>query len=404
MKNQPPQPETPSAVPHSGDHAVPFWFQLFSLTFIRTFMYTGHRLVFPFLPVIARGLGVNLGMVALAVSIRSGLGIFSPLLGRLSDQKGRKAAMLIGLLLFSVSSLIIAFLPTYSAFLIGLSLIWVGVIIFDPAIQAYVGERVAFERRARAIAILEFGWSGAFLIGIPLVGILLARGRWNDPFLWLAGLGGLGTVFIWKTIPKIKENGGQRFRLLDGLQHVVSHPPAVGGLLVSLLLVMANQAVLIIYGAWLENTHKMTPKMLGRVSSVIGVAGIVGLVAVVAISDKVGKRRAIAAGILLNVAAAVSLTVFTGSVATVVALLFVFFLSFEFSFVTGISLITELRPRARATMMAFNTAAISLGDAFGAFVGSRVYTGDITANVLLTVVLNLVVFVVLISLVHVEYS
>ena len=46
--------------------------------------------------------------------------------------------------------------------------------------------------------------------------------------------------------------------------------------------------------------------------------------------------------------------------------LFVTFLTFEFTVVTGISLFTEVLPGARATMMSSNIAAMSLGRVIGA--------------------------------------
>jgi len=53
--------------------------------------------------------------------------------------------------------------------------------------------------------------------------------------------------------------------------------------------------------------------------------------------------------------------------------LFFFYLSFEFTIVSSIPLMTELLPSARATLMAFNVAAMSLGRAMGAFLAPRLY-------------------------------
>jgi len=390
-----PTPQDPRNESISKRQPFPFNFQLVILTIIRTLMYTGHRLVFPYLPVIARGLGVSLEMVALAITIRSALGLLSPLLGMLSDRKGRKTAIIIGLFLFSVSALLIAFLPTYIAFLIGLSLIWVAVIIFDPAVQAYVGDRVVYKKRARAIAFLELAWSGAFLIGIPVVGWLLARSKWNSPYLWLAGLGLMSTILVWRMLPARASKSRTPYSLKEGLKYVLSYPPAVGGLLISFLLVTANQVILIIYGAWLENIHEMSSKILGQVSSVIGAAGILGLAAVAVISDRFGKQKAMASGILVNICSAVLLAFSASYLPLTVLSLFLFFFSFEFSLVTGISLLTELRPRARATMMAINTAALSAGDSLGAFLGSRVFQANIIRNVSITILLDGLVLILL---------
>src|SRR5215213_2501807 len=80
---------------------------------IRTIMNSGFRMIYPFLPFIARGLGVTEEAVTWGITLRSGLGIFSPLIGSVADTWGRKRAMLVGLILFIGSMLIVFISPTY---------------------------------------------------------------------------------------------------------------------------------------------------------------------------------------------------------------------------------------------------------------------------------------------------
>jgi predicted MFS family arabinose efflux permease len=53
--------------------------------------------------------------------------------------------------------------------------------------------------------------------------------------------------------------------------------------------------------------------------------------------------------------------------------LFVAFLTFEFTVVTGISLITEILPGTRGAMMSSNIAAMSVGRVVGAVMGAAVW-------------------------------
>jgi MFS family permease len=69
--------------------------------------------------------------------------------------------------------------PTYVGLFVALLLAGAGKIIVDPAMQAYLGDRVAYSRRGLVIALVEFGWSGAFLLGVPLVGWVVARAGYN---------------------------------------------------------------------------------------------------------------------------------------------------------------------------------------------------------------------------------
>lgn len=376
--------------------------QLSGIAFTRTVLYTGHRMVYPFLPVIARGLGVSLEMAALAVTVRSALGVFSPVLGALGDVQGRKRAMLVGILCFIVGSLVIAVLPTYTGLLAGLILAGVGLMFFDPAIQAYVGDRVPYERRALGMAAVEFGWSGAFLLGVPLVGMTIERSQWNIPFYGLAGLGVLSAVLMIAVLPGDVVEKGQTITLGEGLKTVVTHIPSIAALAVTFVMITGTRSIMIIYGAWFETAFGMSPERLGIVSSVVGAAGLVGLVFVGLISDALGKRWSMILGLSTNLFAAVTFPFLGHRVWVTVSALFLFFASFEFTVVTGFSLLSELRPRARATLMAFNAAALSGGDALGSYLGSQIYSGTIRPNAVLSAALSGAAILLLLFVVRVK--
>ena len=376
--------------------------QLTGIAFTRTVLYTGHRMVYPFLPVIARGLGVSLETAAVAVTVRSALGIFSPILGALGDVQGRKRAMVVGILCFIVGSLVVAVLPTYPGLLAGLILAGVGLMFFDPAIQAYVGDRVPYERRALGMAAVEFGWSGAFLLGVPLVGLIIERSQYNIPFYGLAGLGLLSALLMAAVLPGDVVEKGTNISFGQGLKEVVTHVPSVAALMVTLVMITGTRSIMIIYGAWFETSFGMSPERLGIVSSVVGVAGLAGLVLVGLISDTLGKRWSMILGLSINLLAAVSFPFLGHRVWVTVSVMFLFFASFEFSVVTGFSLLSELRPRARATLMAFNAAALSGGDALGSYLGSQIYSGSIRPNAVLSAVLSGAAILLLLSIVRVE--
>src|SRR3990172_3348989 len=162
---------------------------LLGLATARMVVNTGYRMVYPFLPVIARGLGVELSDLALAITARSSLGLASPFLGSFADVVGRRRTMVFGLALFGCSMLIVGLWPTLPALFFSLILAVAGKLILDPAVGAYLGDRVPYSRRGLAMAVSEVSWSGAALLGVPLAGGLIARSGWNKPFLLFAILG-----------------------------------------------------------------------------------------------------------------------------------------------------------------------------------------------------------------------
>lgn len=69
-------------------------FDILLFTLTRTAINTSYRMVYPFLPVFAAGLGVEPAVLALAFSVRSFLGVFGPFLATVADTRDRKTGLL----------------------------------------------------------------------------------------------------------------------------------------------------------------------------------------------------------------------------------------------------------------------------------------------------------------------
>ncbi len=377
-------------------------YQLVAFFVTRSVVNTAYRMVYPFLPALARGLGVDVRSIALAITARSSLGMAAPLLGPMADSSGRKRGMLGGLGLVSLGLVLVSLRPTYLTFFLTLLLTAAGKIMFDPAMQAYLGDRVGYAQRGLAIAATEVGWSLSFLIGIPIVGWLISRGGWTAPFPWLAALclAALAGLAVW-----LPPDGAARASAPSLALHfraVLRHPAAVAGLALSVLLSSANETVNIVYGLWMEGSFGLQVAALGAASAVIGVAELGGEGLVASFSDRLGKRRAVALGVLLNTLAGLALPRIGISTAGALIGLFAFYITFEFTVVSSIPLMTELVPAARATLMAANLAAFSVGRALGALVGPPLFTAGIAANVGFAAVLNVAALVILVLFVREE--
>lgn len=373
----------------------------FSIT--RLFLNTGHRMIYPFLPTIARGLDVSLGAVALTVTARSALALFSPVFGLLADLRGRKTAMLAGMSCFAAGMLLVALWPSYPALFAGLLIAMIGKLLFDPSMQAFLGDRIHYTRRGLAVAITEMSWSGAFLLCIPLAGWLIDRtGRWQAPFPWLAGLGMLSVLLLWRVVPADRVHHGTRPALTQGFRLVISHTPAVAGLVMGVLINAANETISIVYGAWLEDSFEMKVAALGAASAVIGLAELGGEGLVAGLVDRLGKRQAASLGIFLNSLACVALPLLDVQIESALVGLFLLYLTFEFTLVSTIPLMTELVPGARATLMAAYSATLGLGRMVGTLIGPPLFEYGLLANGLAVVVLNVGALVALLVFIREE--
>jgi predicted MFS family arabinose efflux permease len=317
-------------------------FQLLIFTLTRSILNTGFRMIYPFLPVFARAVGVNLETMAFAATARSMVGLTGPLWGSTADRIGHKTAMLFGISCFIGSTLLVLAWPTYVALLISFTLSAVGRIIYDSAVQAHLGERVVYEQRGRAIAITELGWSSASLFGLPFIGWLIARSGWIAPFPLLGSLGVVSLIILWRILPSDQVEAETRLSLIEAIRSIRSRPSAMGGIAVGFLISFSNETVTIISGAWMEDAFKLKVIALGAAAIVIGLAELGGEGITAGMTDRLGKRRAISLGSAVIIGACLLLPILGKSLAGALLGLFLFFVTFEFTYVSAISLMTEL--------------------------------------------------------------
>lgn len=354
-----------------------------------------HRMVYPFLAVFSRGLGVDLTTLSMALTIRSLIGTIGPFFATIGDSRGRKLGMLLGLGLFTLGTSVVVFWPTFPAFFIALILTTLGKYIFDPPMQAYMGDRVPYERRGRVLAVTELGWSLSFIAGIPLMGFLISRWGWMSPFWTLMILGIFAIILLNWMISRDTISGDSTPSVFSNIQKVLRFPPALAGLTVGIFCSAANEVINLIFGIWMEDSFGLQITALGAAAAVIGFAELGGESLVGVFVDRLGKPRAIALGLLTNCLTAAAFPFLGQTLPGAIVGLFLFYLTFEFTLVSTIPMMTEIMPRARATMMAINVSALSLGRALGAFVAPTLFSWGMGTSAGAAIVFNLLALIAL---------
>ena len=369
--------------------------QVVAFSITRTVINTLHRMVYPFLAVLARGVGVDLITMSYALTARSLVGTIGPFAAAVADRRGRKFGMLFGIGLFTLGTAVVVFWPVFPALVISIILSTLGKYIFDPSMQAYLGDRIPYSRRGRTIAVTEFGWSLAFILGIPLMGFLIARGGWMAPFPLMALLGGLIFAGLFWMLPKDGQPGADNPTFSVNFRTVLTFTPALAGLAVGLLASAANEVVNLIFGVWLEDSFGLQIAALGAASAVIGLSELCGEGLVAVFVDRLGKPRAIGLGLAANCLAAVALFFLGHTEVGALVGLFLFYITFEFTLVSVIPMMTEVLPSARATLMAFNVASLSLGRALGDLLAPRLYLWGFWSVVIGAIAFNLLALLAL---------
>ncbi len=376
--------------------------QLSLITLARLVINTGMRMVYPFAPALARGLGVPVADVYRLIAFRNVFGFLGPLFSPLSERYGRKPIMVGSMLLFGGGCLIVVFWPAYWALGASLSLIALAKVIFDPAMQSYVSERVPYQERGKAISITELSWAGALLIGGPALSLAITRQGWQAPFFWLALFGGLAAVILWRFIPRTFVGSNQGAVNLRQAATVIGRQRVVWAAMAYITLIMAsNETLLIVFGDWLEKEFSLGLVALGFSAGVIGGAEVVGELTAGWSVDKFGKRP-----VILTTAVATAVVSFflpfTGVHLTMALLAyFGLFLFFEITVVGGVPLLTEIVPAARAVVMSAVLAASALGRMAGAWLGAVLFEeGGFIANGLAAALLMTAAVIILYLWVH----
>jgi predicted MFS family arabinose efflux permease len=349
------------------------------------------RLTYFFLPAISRGLGVSLGTASALVSARSLAGGAAPIFGVASDWLGGRRVMMLGLSLLIVGATVTAGLPWFATALLGFSILGLSKSAYDPAMQVYVGRRVPYERRGRALGLLELAWSGS-LLAMPLFGWLIHEAGWRAPFVIVAVVGSFSfwlsrLTLAREPIEKTQEASDPTQRqdslakLFRNLSHLWRDRDARLALSISMLLMMAQDNLMVVYGAWMEDRFGLTVTALGVITLVVGVAEMVAELGVAFLSDRLGKRRAVFLGLVLTGCGYLLLPHMVGSLALALAGTAFMILAFEFSVVGLVPIVSGLNATSRGTLMSLNVAAVSLGRMVAAPVAVALYRpGDLTRN------------------------
>lgn len=349
---------------------------IFAATICRIFLNVARRFAYPFAPVLSRGLGVPLTAVTALIAVNQATGMLGLLFGPLADRFGYRLMMMTAMSMLVTGMLAAGLAPYYPVVLVGFFLAGLGKNIFDPAIQAYAGETISFERRGLVIGVLEFSWAGSTLIGVPLIGLLIEGYGWRAPFFALAAAGLLGLLFLVLTVSRetgIRRPHSPGVSVWQAWRRVARHREARGALGFIFFVSVANDNLFVVYAAWLEHSFGLSVVVLGFGIGLIGLAELMGEFMTATLADRIGLKGAVAGGLFASMMSYLILPLAGRHFSLALVGLFVVFLIFEFTMVSFLSLATELVPSQRATMMSIVLAAAGLGRVLGASIGGPVW-------------------------------
>lgn len=255
----------------------------------------GFLIVVPLLPFYADRLGASAFLVGLMISAFAlAQLVTSPTWGRLSDHHGRRPVIQVGIVISALAHTLFAFassdwaLERYGAREL-LALLFLSRLIQGAGgattgvVQAYVGDAIVPEERAKALGWISAATSAGVMIG-PAVGSLAALAGPAVPGLVAASLCALNLAFARRFLPESasdearseaasRPRGGLRRRLLEISTHPrLPVPRLIWIYAAGMMAFMAMNAMLALY---LQARFGFTEKSIGYLYTYIGTISLV---------------------------------------------------------------------------------------------------------------------------------
>ncbi len=277
---------------------------------------TGYGIIIPVLPFIAGkfqegpiALGILIGSFALMQFF------FSPLLGKISDRKGRKPILLLSLLVSLIGFTIFSFANSYLMLL--LSRLIAGVATERAIAQAYVADVTDLKSRVKEMGKIGAAFGAGFITG-PVIGGLLSEFGYSAPGFAAMSLTLLNIVFVLVFLPepemtkeKLVKSVFESLGYLDGIRDAFRRPLFGAALFIFFLVTLAFGTIPVIVPLLSIDFFSFGPFELSFVFIYIGLIQIVmqGFL-IDSLSNMLGERNLIILGPILMALGAFIMPIF----------------------------------------------------------------------------------------------
>jgi len=341
--------------------------QLLTLTAAKTVSNTALRWVGIFLPTLEQAFGTTTGTMTSIMGVAELGGLTTSLTGPAFDRGHERTVIAISLAVIGVSSTI-ALGGSVWTFAIGYALLVLGVGNLTAAGHAWIGHRVAYNVRSRAIGLFETSWALALLIGAPIMAFLIDHFGWRGPYVALLIASSVAAGVVWllvpKGIPSTAHHAAHNVRLPASayIPMIASASTAAAGL-----------GLFVVSGAWLDDAHGVSTAGLGLIAALFGGVELVASTGVAALADRIGVRRSVAAGLLVLGAGIVVIANSGDSNPVAVAGLAIFLIGFEYGFVSSLTLVSEAAPQARGKAIGVSNSIGTLARGGAVLLSGQLY-------------------------------
>ncbi|ANK76640.1 MULTISPECIES: MFS transporter [Ensifer] len=252
------------------------------------------------LPEVTQSLGVSIAVAGQMVTVYAlSFAVLSPVIAAAAAHWPRKRLLLAGLAVFVIGNLVTAIAPTIEWVLASRFVAGLGAAMFSPTATATAASLVPAEKRARALAIVVAGLSGATALGSPLGTFIGGLGDWRATMWFVTVVGAVATIGVYVLLPAVPPLPAVSLRARLGPLKDIR---VALTLLTTLVAYSGFFAVYTYLGVTFDRATGGRPEVLAALLLLWGIAATAGNLAAGYFTDRFGNRMIVNGSLAIAVA------------------------------------------------------------------------------------------------------
>ena len=292
------------------------------------------------------------------------------IIGPFADTYGRRPIVLLSLVVSLLASVATAFAWSYVSLAGFRMLSGLAAGSLFPTALAVVGDIFPYEERGRAMAWMITANTLAAIIGIPAASILAEFAGWRSTFLFLAVILALVIWVVFRELPARQASGKlSRETFFRTFQPILASISARAALVSNFIGALLWFGYVTYLGAFFISSFGLSTGSLAPILAMLGIGVLIGGNIGGRLGDRVGHKRVIVGSLMVGMPFMVLQLNWVAGVFFAAALNLMTAGPNGARFASTSTLMSELVPQARGTMLALNSSVQTLGIMMGSILG-----------------------------------
>ena len=259
-----------------------------------------NQMISPLLPLIAKdfGYGESVGRVGqlMLPAYAIAAAIAALLIGPLSDKFGRRRFLFYASILFGVSLLLILVIKDIRLLAAVRVLTGFAAGTFSTCSIAYVADYFPYSRRGVAMSVVQAGYFGALVVGVPVATLIAGWQGWRYSFAFFGALSIVAFFLIAALLPEDKHTmaelalSDRMARRFDNIKIVFEGSERIAAIAAAFFVSGGFVGFFAYIGTWLQKDLSLGKGAVNLFFIFVGVALLIGAFIAGPVSDKFGKR------------------------------------------------------------------------------------------------------------------